>query len=184
MADPLIEKQQLTEPRRLEDNQLISPGLTADAPPELVRLPSIADMKNMTTGELADVMEYYGVTGKSFAQMQTESIGYVTRMTAYPPNSLEWDNAINNLIDTQSKRGMLGMTRRISERWSTLDTIDGNINHEMVWITEGDDGSRCDQCAARAGELYTYKEWTVRGLPGSGVCDGGDMCRCELGAIE
>jgi len=147
------------------------------------RLPSPADMDSMDADNYFFVMEQYGVL-PPMPVLRAQAGAYVTRMTAYPPGSPEWNTALEDLVSTESKRGMKGLTRRISERWSTLETIDGNENQELMWMFEDDEAS-CDNCAQYAGDIHTFKEWEAMGIhPGSSVCKGGDACRCDFLAVD
>ena len=171
-------------PRQLTPGgeRLISPGLTSGATPQLARLPTIADMRNLSQSELLDVLEQYGVT-EPWESMINDTRKYLQRMTSIPPGSDRWNEELNSLISTESRRGVLNLARRTQERFSTLDSIDGNVNQELMWITVSDD-NLCENCDERGGEIKSYSEWTQVGLPGAAVCLGGDQCRCELVAVD
>jgi hypothetical protein len=48
----------------------------------------------------------------------------------------------------------------------------------MKWTVESD--NPCDDCAARAGEVDTLRNWTIRGMPKSGFSRCGRRCLCSL----
>jgi len=171
-------------PRQLTEGgeRLISPGLTDGATPQQARLPSIADMRNLSQAELFDVLEQYGVT-EPWESMINDTRKYLQRVSSITPGSDRWNEELNNLITTESRRGMLNLARRTQERFSTLDAIDGNVNQEMMWVTVSDD-NLCENCDARGGRIQSYAQWTQDGLPGSAVCLGGDQCRCELVLVD
>ncbi len=146
-------------------------------------LPSTADMAGLDAENYFYVLEQYGVL-PPMAQMRAQAGEYVSRMTRYAPGGAEWKNALDELISYESKRGMLGLTRRINERWSTLEMIDGNEQQELIWLFEDDEAS-CANCAQYAGQIRTFAEWEAMGVsPGSSVCLGGDFCRCDRIAVD
>ena len=119
---------------------------------------------------------------KSFDQHVADSMQYVSRMTNYKPNSPQFVNAVNDLIDKDSKRAIQTMNRRSVERIYTARQIDGDMSTRMAWIVEGGSNT-CSECYARAGQILTYAEWESEGLPGEEVCLGGGRCRCHLHAV-
>ena len=168
-------------PSRLENNRLVTPGLTAGAKPEQARLPDIANMKNMTLDELHSILDLYGVQAP-WSTLIAQAQEYVTRMTEYRPGSAEWRAAVADLIDRDSRRGAIGMNRRVAQAWSSLDAIDGDVNKTMIWLTENDENV-CAPCEERAGVELTWAEWQAAGPPGT-VCLGGSYCRCDLVVVE
>lgn len=167
---------------RLEGVEFITPGLRADASPDMVRLPSLDELGNLSLRELQELLEFYGIQAP-WGTLVTRAGEYVTRMTELRPNSPEWFAERDRLLDRESRRGALSLNRRIAQTWSSLDSIDGNINQEMIWLTEGDDHV-CVNCEANKGEIKTWAEWQRSGPPGAAVCLGGDQCRCDLIVIE
>jgi hypothetical protein len=169
---------------RLEGTQFVTPGLQAGSPPEQARLPSLDGLKKLSLTELQNLLEYYGVQAP-WGTLVTRNQDYVTRMTEYRPGSPQWQAAVDALLDRESKRGALSMNRRVAQTWSSLDSIDGNVNQEMIWLTEGVvDEDVCENCEANAGKIKTWAQWQVDGPPGAAVCLGGDYCRCDLIVIE
>ena len=141
-------------------------------------LPDIDVIKKMSNAELLDFLESHGVT-KSYGQMQMDAGQYVTRMTDLRPGSPEWAAEVFRITDTESRRGMLGLTRRVQQNWTTLEYIDGDVDTQLIWVSEGDDHT-CDNCARQAGQVKTYRQWQLEGMPGASTCLGGDYCRCDL----
>jgi hypothetical protein len=119
---------------------------------------------------------------KPFDQHVADSMRYVSRMTSYPENSEQWTQAVNDLIEKDSKRAMEIMNRRSVERLSVEKQIGGNLSALMAWIVEGGSAT-CSLCFARAGVILPYDEWQESGLPGEEVCLGGGYCRCHLHAV-
>lgn len=164
--------------RRFEDNQLKAPTIDWSSPPEQFRFPEISELVNMTPEELTYYLERFGIK-EAWPQMRASTAGYVQRMTSMPPGSPAFMDEINRLLDAESKRGALSMTRRAYRELATIDALDGDVATELIWITDGDDGT-CPHCESRGGDIGTIQYHAAKGLPGPGVCLGGDMCRCQL----
>ena len=162
-----------TDPKRF-----ISPLLQAGSPPSLAKLPKLADMVNLSDLELIDTLQKYGVVSSWEEQQQKALDTVLPALRNAPVGSEQFWNTLNSTVDVNSRRELLGMTRRTSQQWSALTAIDGNLNQDMVWITVGDSES-CDPCNERGGMEATYTEWQEIGGPGV-PCLGGDYCRCEL----
>ncbi len=135
-------------------------------------------VKKMSDAELLAYLEETGIVAP-WNTLQMQAAEYVQRMTEYPPGSAQFKAAVNNLISTESRRGVLGMTRRAAQRFTTLNDAGGDKNAEFIWVTEGDSVS-CDPCISNAAQIKTLAEWEADGLPGAATCDGGDYCRCDL----
>ena len=141
-------------------------------------LPSLNSIKKMSNAQLMENLINMGVTGP-IGTMQTSASQYVQRMTELRPGSPRFALEVNNIIGTESRRGMIGLTRRTQQQWTSLAYIDGDVNQNMIWVVEGDSNT-CSNCEANAGEVKTYAEWQAEGPPGAAVCEGGDYCRCDL----
>jgi len=107
---------------------------------------------------------------------------YVARMTDYPSGSSQFKSAVNDLINTNSNRGLIGMNRRTVQTLYTEREVDGDFDKLMVWVLEP--GNNCEECLARAGDVRSYREWEQSGLPGWQVCLGGGYCNCYLASWE
>ncbi len=145
-------------------------------------LPSLSDMASLDAENYFVVMEQYGVLPPANL-LRMRAQGYVSRMTQYPMGSTQWKNEVEKLISTESKRGMLGTTRRINQMWSTIEDADGDDSVVFMWLCEDDEAS-CENCMDRAGDENTLADWEVIGLPGGSTCLGGDYCRCDLVRVE
>lgn len=139
---------------------------------------NIKALLGLSNSELLEVMESTGMI-PSFETLQIQAVGYIQRMTELPAGSIQFKAAVNNLISMESRRGLLGMTRRAAQQFTTLNDIGGDTKTEMIWVSEADEDS-CNKCLANAAEIHTYEEWQQIGLPGAATCDGGDYCRCDL----
>lgn len=105
--------------------------------------------------------------------------GYVSRMTNYPSGSPQFKEAVADLVNTNSTTALKGMNRRSVEGLSVERQLDGEESLLMAWVLDPS-SSHCTYCPDRAGEVRTYAEWVDYGLPGAGVCRGGDKCNCHL----
>ena len=144
-------------------------------------MPNFIDLNALgalSDAELLVVLEETGMIAP-WNVMQSQAADYVLRMTELPPGSVAFKAAVGNLITAESRRGILGMTRRAAQQFTTLNDMGGDETKEFIWIVEGDDRT-CNPCMANAAEIKTYAEWQAQGLPGSATCDGGDYCRCDL----
>ncbi|MCP4548676.1 MAG: hypothetical protein GY835_19640 [bacterium] len=108
-----------------------------------------------------------------------DAAGYVARMTEYRPGSTQFTEAVNDLINRDSKRVLKQQNRRAVERVYSFRSADGDMDALMAWIGEGGKNT-CSYCLERFGRVQTYQEWIDEGLPGSAVCKGGDACQCHL----
>lgn len=162
----------------LHGDEYITPTLTRKSAPEQLRLPELADMRNMSRAELMDVLSHFGVVAP-WGALQTEASKYIMRMTELRPGTPEFQAELERLTEVDSDRGLLGLSRRTTQQWSSWDAIDGDINKEMLWLTEMGEGV-CDNCAVRGGTIQTFAQWQIDGAPGAAVCQGGDYCRCDL----
>lgn len=176
VASQIIERDRLAPAGYLDDGRFITPGLTHDIRPNQAKLPTLAEMKDMSNADLLRTLNHYGIT-EPYNMLQMQSMDYVRRMMPLK-TSEDINRAYSQLINNE-RRQLLGVTRRVSQQWSTLDAIQGNIQQELIWIAE-DDEATCDACAPRSGEIETWIGWRQRGMPGSEVCQGGNYCRCDL----
>ena len=111
-----------------------------------------------------------------------DATSYVSRMTTYQQGSPQFNAAVADLVDTQSKRGLTSMNRRSVEGLSVFEQTGGNLETLMVWILDAG-AKHCNFCPPRAGEVMSLAEWEQDGLPGADVCAGGDRCRCHLASF-
>lgn len=160
------------------DTLPITPGAVAAAG----RVPSVAQLGKLTDAELLATLEEFGVLAP-WNTMQSQAAAYVTRMTELQPGSVQFQAAVNNLISSESRRGLLGMTRRATQQYTTLLDTQGDPSKKLIWVSENDD-STCDPCRGNAGEIHTFEEWQSIGMPGAATCEGGDYCRCDLLRID
>ena len=163
-----------------DQGRYITPGLRRNSPPEQWVLPSLDDMGDLSMAQLQGILTHYGA-GQPWDSLKSDMYQYVARMTEMTDKGAI-QAEVDRLFDPQgplARRHMLGMARRVDQVWSMLDSADGDLNAEFVWITEFDDRV-CDGCEGNAGDMNTLAEWQAEGLPGPAVCWGGNYCRCDL----
>lgn len=168
--------------RRMSDNRLESPAIDWETAPERFKFPEISSLKNLEIGELAQLYQRFGIVAP-WTQMRVATAAYVQRMTSIPPGSDAFKDEINRLLDTESKRGVLSMTRRAYREFTTIEGMQEDTTTEFIWISDGDDGT-CERCSARGGDIGTIAYHAAQGLPGASTCSGGDMCRCQLVPVD
>jgi len=142
---------------------------------------SFAFLKNMSNVELYQTLLNTGGM-RSPDKIINDAMGYVSRMTSYRPGSTQFKEQVNLLISQNSNRGLKSMTRRSVQQIYTDREVDGRPDRRMVWIVDGSK-TTCSYCLDRAGNIMTYSQWIIDGLPGADVCKGGDMCNCVLAAL-
>jgi len=188
--EPVAYKEQLLEPFKLTEKQLISAGkrgavATADVVTEFVTikkrfLTDLNVLRKLDTVELYRTLVRYDAM-IPMDKLMADAAGYVSRMTAYRAGSTQWKEAVSNLVDFNSKRALTGMTRRSVERIHSYREADGVGSVKMVWIGEGGKNT-CGFCLDNYGVVKTYDQWTQDGMPGADICAGGDLCKCGLAA--
>lgn len=154
--------------------KLISPTVVFNKVPEQARLPSLEAMGDLSVGQLSKVLDAYGVTDP-WDSMRVDAMSYLNRMNV-PLHRM--DAAVEGLLNHERKAQLM-LARRVSERWATMNSLEGDYSQTMAWITVGDD-AMCDPCDDNGGLEMPYTEWLQYGLPGAQTCDGADYCRCEL----
>jgi len=115
-------------------------------------------------------------------KITADAVGYISRMTNYGRGTLQFKEAVSELVNHMSTRALKGQARRAVERLHTAREVDGNDNQLLVWVGEGGKNT-CDYCVDRFGEIRTYAQWMTEGMPGADVCRGGDLCKCGLAAV-
>ena len=161
--------------------KLVAPEIAIVAEvPTVVPLPTAATMLEMSSAELTDELVRFGVR-QPWPEFVTGAQKYLKRMTGITPGHPDYEVQMQKLIGPDSRRALVGMNRRIQERWTTLEALDGNAAQELIRVSEGDAAS-CDGCIALSGAIGTLEQHDAAGMPGSQEC--GDNCRCELMAID
>jgi len=175
----------LTKARTVdEDGRIMSPGLVRPdgVIPAARPMPSLAEMRSLSPEELLAELQYYGVVDP-WPKLRNSAAAYVARMTSLQPGSAAFAREVEGLIGTASKRGLLGLSRRTAERYTTMLAVGGDPDAELIRISEGDEHV-CDNCDALEGVVGTLAQHEALGLPGAQSCLGGDYCRCTLVRVD
>ncbi len=189
IINPVAYREQVLEGFSLSRGQLVIAGkrgveLSQTAGFQALRadvLNELSFLKDMSNSELYNALLERNAL-RSFDDVLADQMQYVSRMTNLPPNSPQFNEAVADLVSSDSKRGIQQMNRRAVERIHTEREADGSLKTLLVWITEGGP-TTCSYCLDRGGEVRTYGQWIESGLPGAEVCKGGDRCRCQLAAV-
>ena len=172
----------MPDAKRLEGEKLVAPDIGRDgAVPVAQPLPELAAMISLSDADLLSLLHRFGVIDPP-QQMIEDVRGYVGRMSRIPPGSPAFAAEVERLLAQSERRGLIGMTRRAQERYTTLQALDGSETKQMIRLSEGDTHV-CEDCARLEGFMGTYEEQAAVGLPGAQSCRGGDYCRCQLIAI-
>ncbi len=173
--------------RSVDGGKLTAPNIGPGTVPEILPLPDLADMVNLSNAELQDLLARYGISEHwpgLVAQVQRYNADFASMSTRLDPAAFAAAEArlldLAPRADGKPSQAMLGLARRTQERYTTLEAIDGNVEQDMIWISEGDD-SVCSGCSEHAGEIKSYAEH-MADPPGSQQC--GPRCRCQLIMID
>lgn len=165
------------------DGKIRAPNMgLAGQVPVVDPLPDIAAMIAMSDEELIRTLQRYGVE-VSWADMQASAMAVAARAAAIPAGAPDYAERMGYFIDSESRRTLVGMARRASEKYATMEALGGDADAQLIRISEGDDHV-CGPCEQRAGMIGTLAEHEAMGAPGAASCDGGDYCRCQLMRID
>jgi hypothetical protein len=73
------------------------------------------------------------------------------------------------------KRGTIGAINQAFRRF-------GDMGGKLRWVAISK--NICPDCKERAGEIDTWDNWTVRGMPGSGFSVCKEYCYCQLLPVD
>jgi hypothetical protein len=145
----------------------------SDGVPHSVPMPTMADMRRMTTGELSGVCERYGYT-TTWDNAIDVNKGYLARFNiSKSADPAKYAREMKRL-KVNGQRAMLGHTRRLAQRHEQLSAIDGNVNQRMMIINESDEP--CEECEPLGGYEDTYRNLVADGKIPDEVCLGSCMC--------
>lgn len=145
--------------------------------PETVNIPSLRDLRELSADELAIVAGRFGWVDTWDARM--EAMSGTLQAFGYDParDKASWDRAWARMEKAQDT-ALLGVSRRLSQRYETQQAIGGDTGRMMIYVNESDDP--CEECEALGGTVKTYAEFVADGdMPGD-RCLGGNNCMCAL----
>ena len=143
-------------------------------------LDDLSFLRDMDNVELFRTLRKYNAL-PSPAKILSDSMGYVSRMTEYKAGTDQWKGAVADLINHDSTRVMKGINRQAVRGIYQERDRDGDDSRPMVWIGEG--GNPCGPCQDRFGEIKTWAQWVIDGMPPTG-CLGNWLCKCVLYAVR
>lgn len=166
-----------------EDGKIKAPNMALAGPvPVVDPLPDIASMIAMADAELIRTLQRYGIE-VSWEEIQASAMAIASKAAAIPAGAPDYAERMEFLIDSEARRTLVGMARRASEKYATMEALDGDASALLIRVSEGDDHV-CGPCEQRAGMIGTLAEHEAMGAPGAASCDGGDYCRCQLIRID
>jgi hypothetical protein len=157
------------------DGKFYSPWIErgSDGVPRSVPVPSLADMRGLTTGQLNSVCERYGYVNTWDSQVDINN-GYLARYNiSKAADPLKYDREMARLTEN-NQRAMLGHTRRLAQRHEQLSALDGNVNQRVLIINESDEP--CEECDPLGGLEDTYRNLVANNQIPDEVCLGSCMC--------
>jgi hypothetical protein len=149
----------------------------SDGSPESVPIPSLADLKLLDPDELAVVAGRFGWQDTWDTRM--EAMTSTLQAFGYDPdtNPERWDAAMVRMKVAQEK-ALLGVARRMSQRYETLEAVGGDMGQLCIYVNESD--APCAECDALGGTVKTYAEFVADGDCPGDRCLGGNNCMCAL----
>lgn len=149
---------------------------------DLGSIPSASKLMSASDAEFIEILEDAGIL-PTYDRVAMASVGDTASMMEIPSGSPEFTGAISSMVDREGRGHMVEMSRRTDSSYSTMVAIGllglASTKALCAWLSETD-RSTCDKCLARDRDVMSYDDWRKRGLPGAGVCRGGDRCRCLL----
>jgi len=186
MLHPVSYREQVLDPFDMTQKQLVIAGkrgteLQATKGFVKLRAEYVAEMEFLRQHSskilYENLLDFHAI--RPIEHSIADATGYVARMTNYPPGSTQFKSEVASLVDTNAKGRIKQMNRRAVERIHAYREAGGMGKTLMVWQVEGGKNT-CDYCLANAGQVETYDDWILLGLPGAETCAGGDRCRCHL----
>ena len=162
------------EPSGAINSPVIERG--SDNIPRSVPLPSKAQMKSLSLGQMYDLSSSYGYIDTPENRVQAAD-AYLRGFGYDPSDKARWNRAMARLRENM-RPAMLGTSRRMATRHETLRAVDGNLSQEMIYINEADEP--CEECDPLGGMIKTYAEFIDDGDLPSDRCLGGSNCLCTL----
>jgi hypothetical protein len=166
-----------------DDFKIRAPNMALEGQvPVVDPLPRIGEISNLEDDQLIALLQRYGVIS-SWEDLRAKMMATAGGAMSIPAGAPDYQERMEFLLDTGSRRTLVGMARRASERYATAEALGGDADAQLIRISEGDDHV-CDSCQERAGAIGTLAEHEAIGAPGPASCHGVDLCRCQLVRID
>ena len=163
------------------DGRFYSPWIErgSDGVPRSVAMPSLPDMRGMTTGQLNGVCERYGYVSTWDTDVDINK-GYLARYNiSKSADPAKYAREMERLR-VNNQRAMLGHTRRLAQRHEQLSAIGGNLDQKIMIINESSEP--CSECEPLGGLVDTYRNLVANNQIPDEVCEG--SCMCALMAAD
>lgn len=149
----------------------------SDGSPESVPIPSLADLRALDADELAVVAGRFGWADTWDTRMEAmtstlQAFGYDP-----DPDRDRWNAAMTRMKAAQEK-ALLGVARRLSQRYETLEAVGGDMGQLCIYTNES--LNPCEECNALGGTVKTYAEFVADGDCPGDRCLAGNLCMCAL----
>lgn len=142
--------------------------------PTSLPMPTAAQMKSMSTGDLYGLCHRYGYVDTPENQMQMAG-KWLEKFPATTGDPERYKRAMERL-KKDMRPAVLGSSRRLAERHGTLRAIDGDTQTPMMYINESSEP--CEECDPLGGTEGTYAEFASNGMLPGDRCLGGSNCLC------
>jgi hypothetical protein len=139
---------------------------------------NLAFLATMTNKDLFLTLSDYEAM-RTAEQSISYHVANVSRMASYPVDTPQLMEATAGLVSTSAGIRQKELSRKAISGVAIFREATKGLRTLMAWIVERDKKT-CAYCPKNAGEIDTYENWIKRGLPGAGICAGGDRCRCQL----
>lgn len=166
-----------------ERGRIIAPSIERpdNMTPVTVKLPSIAELKDLTDAQLLEVSQRYGIY-QGWNDVFRGNANLLSQFSAIPPGSDEFWARVEGMTEKMSGfKTAKALARYGMRNYNQLVATDGNPDQILVRVGEGDE-AMCDECRAMESAEGTYGEHAAIGLPGEQECNG--HCRCMLLPVE
>ena len=151
--------------------------------PNVVPILSAGDLRSLRSANVNEHMQLLGQYGfintpEKLVEMNSSFLSRYNIMPGDPRYQAE----LQRLLDSGSGRVLLEQAQRVSERFETISSLNGDMTQNCMYLAEGD--GPCAECEELNGIEGSYAELlrTDR-IPGA-RCLGGDACRCAIVPID
>ena len=141
-----------------------------------VPIPSLEDLNKLSADELAVVAGRFG--WQDTWDNKLSAMDEQLRAFGYDPGNPEAYARAMGRMQVSEEKALLGVARRMSQRYETLEAMGGDLDKMMIYVNES--VTPCEECERLGGMVKTYREFLADGdMPGD-RCLGGNNCMCAL----